>query len=285
MSVISKVIKQGLLYNDVKDKIKPLDLLVFRGNDFISDLISVFEKRGNKASSGGNFTHAGMVVTRDILDEPSMKPDKLYILESVISGKLGSGVKDIHGKSFLGVQIRDLEQLIEAYDKPDNTAIAWCPLNNNPILNNHDDIKRQFTEVFNEINGLMWDANCWSLCSALFPCCRPYRSFVEKTIHTENWLFCSEMVALVYKRLNILPEYVNPKDVIPADLVYPHEDTDQMPKIIQDIVYIVSQCHYEQKSDDCAKDIVITHITDVEFPQKPIPTPTPPTPTPTPNLQ
>ncbi|MEO0236738.1 MAG: hypothetical protein ABIN35_00700 [candidate division WOR-3 bacterium] len=240
-------IKRGQLYETVKSQMRPLDLLVFRGDDFVSGLISILEKRGYKNAKGGNFTHVGMIVTRDILDDPTMEPNKLYILESVISGRLGYNVTDIHGRSFLGVQIRDLDQLIDAYDRPNQTSIGWCPLLNNPFLNpqiNRDQLKQQFTEIYQRINGVMWDANCWSLCSAIYPCCRPCRSCIEQTLHTQDWLFCSEMVALVYQHLNILPSTVNPKDVLPADLVYPNEDTDQMPLIIQSVHLIVSRQHY-----------------------------------------
>lgn len=234
------IVKNGRLYDEVKNQIKPLDLLVFKGDDFVSDVISILEKRGHHYAKGGDFTHAGMVVSSEVLNEPLLQEGKLYILESTVSGRLGSGVNNIYGKSFLGVQIRDLEEVVNAYDKPNDTAIAWCPLISDL---NYVEVKPLMTEVYHTINGLMWDANCYSLCSALYPCLRPCRSCVEKSLHTEKWLFCSEMVATVYQRLGVLPPNVCPKDVLPADLAYPNEDTDKMPKIIREVVNIISPLH------------------------------------------
>jgi hypothetical protein len=239
-----RVIKKGKLYDDIKHQMKPLDALLFRGSDVVSNIISILEKRGKRNSPAGDFTHAGIVINRDILDLPQMDPDKLYILESVMSGTLGCGIKDIYGKTHLSVQIRDLESLINAYDHPDHTAIAWCPLINNPYANHDPVIKHAFTHIYNDIKGIPWDANCYSLLSSLWECLRPCRPCIETMCHTSRWLFCSEMVATVYKELRIYPDYVNPKDVVPGDIVYPYEDTDEMPTIIDQIVYITSPKHY-----------------------------------------
>lgn len=237
-------IKKGELYDHIKAQIRPFDLLMFKGNDFVSSTISKLEKRGNKFSQGGEFTHAGIVVTSDIIYDMYMIPGKLYVLESTISGKLGSGVKNIYNQTMLGVQVRDLDLLIDAYDKPNNTNIAWCPLLHNPIdLHDPNELKHRMSNVYNGINGQMWDANCWSLLSALYPCMRPCRSCIESSVHTEDWLICSEMVAYIYKQMGILPDYVNPKDVIPADLTHPYEDTDKMPVIVKNICYITTPLH------------------------------------------
>jgi len=241
------IIKQGKLLTDIRDQMKPFDLLVFRGDDFLSYFISLLEKRGHKNAKGGNFTHVGMIVTSDILNNPLLQQGKLYILESVISGQLGYGINDINDKAFLGVQIRDLEKLIPAYDLPNHTSIAWCPLINHPY--EIDNVKEKFTTLCNSVYGTTWDANCWSLLSAIYPILRPCRSCIEHSLHTEEWLFCSELIATIYKEFEVLPEYVNPKNVLPADLVYPEEDTDTMVKIVSDIVYITSPIHYSPKID------------------------------------
>jgi len=240
------VIKKGKLFTDIKQNIRPFDLIAFRGDEFVSNLISKLEKRGKVTARGGTFTHVGMVITDEILDNPLLEHGKLYILESVISGKLGSGVPDIQGKSFLGVQIRDLERVAEAYDQPNGTLVAWIPILENPILKqeNIPQIKKKFTDLYREIDGILWDSNFWSLLSALYPKMRIMRPLFEKIFRTQKWLFCSEMVAIIYKHFNILPQIVNPKDVIPADLIFPEEDTDIMPKIAGDIIFIASSIHY-----------------------------------------
>lgn len=235
------ITKQGKLLSEVSGQMKPFDLVFFKGDDFVSSFISRIEKRGHRTAKGGNFTHVGMIVNDQILDDSGLTAGKLYVLESVISGKLGYGVKDINGRSFLGVQIRDLEELLVAYDHPNDTAIAWCPLINNPC--NSENVKQRFTQIYRDVYGIMWDANCWSLFSALYPRMRPLRPLIEKLLRTDRWLFCSELMANILRDFAVLPSTVDPKDVIPADLVYPEEDTDPMPKIVSDVVYIISPLH------------------------------------------
>lgn len=249
-----QIIKRGRLYTDIKSKLRPLDLLAFKGSCFVSSVISDLEKRGKSYTHGGDFTHVGMIINNEVIDDPSLKNGKLYVLESTMGGILGSGVKNIYGKVCLGVQIRDLDEVINAYDKPDETHIAWCPLTNNPYISNDKTmIKTKLTELYNQISGAMWNYNCWDLLSSLYywmRCCRPC---CNRTFNTGSWLFCSQMVALCYKTLGILPSYVNPPDVVPADLVFPHEDTDKMPMIISEIVYITTPSHYEPiHSDQCS---------------------------------
>ncbi|MDD5753545.1 MAG: hypothetical protein PHN45_02165 [Methylococcales bacterium] len=230
---------------------KPFDLLAFRGHDFVSAGISILEKRGHIHAKGGEFTHVGIVVDNTILDEPLLEDGKLYVLESTVSGKLGQNVRNIHSSAMLGVQIRDLEEVIDAYDKPNNTHIAWCPLLRNPTTYMEcEDVKSRFTEIYHTVDHHMWDANCWDLCSALYPCCRPCRPYVEHAFHTEEWLFCSELVALVYVEMGVLPSDVNPQDVLPADLVYPHEDTDDMPNIIRGVNHVTTPIHYSHDIKD-----------------------------------
>jgi len=227
---------------------RPLDLLVFRGGDFVSNCISVLEKRGHANAQGGNFTHAGMIVDNTIIDEPLLLDNTLYILESTASGKLGSGVYNIYGHAMIGVQIRTLDDVIHAYDVPSETAIAWCPLIHNPldVVEDLIDIKDTCTKLYRKYNGRAWDANCWSLCSALYPPCRPCRPCIERVLHTEDWVFCSELVADYYVALDILPKTVIPANVLPADLVYPNEDSDDMPVIVSKINEITTQPHFDK---------------------------------------
>mgnify|MGYP002351034239 FL=1 len=76
-------------YKDISNKIKPFDLIAFRGGDIISDLISIVEKYHLGI---GDFSHLGMIVTSDILpyyiinnEKIYLDPKKIYIFESTIS--------------------------------------------------------------------------------------------------------------------------------------------------------------------------------------------------------
>jgi hypothetical protein len=104
----------------------------------------------------------------------------------------------------------------------------------------------KFTEFFNAYYGKKYDANPYSLCSAIFPCLRKCRGVVEDLSQTKDWYFCSEIVALLYKYMGIYPSYINEKDVTPRDIAFPEADTDLMPKILQSITYITTPLHYKK---------------------------------------
>lgn len=236
----NKKLKEGVLLSGIKDKIRPLDLIAFRGNDVASDLVYKCQTARQMAMrhNGLIFTHVGIIVTRDVLDHPKMEHGKLYILESTFSE---TGITDINGKLPFGVQIRELEKVIVDYDKPEDTLIAWCPLFDNP--HNETNTKLILNTIYDEIQDKTWDANCWSLCSSLYPLFRPCRCCMEHVFYTENWLFCSEMVAIIYKSLGVLPRSINPKDVVPDDLVNAFNDSDFMPTITHIPTVITTPCH------------------------------------------
>lgn len=237
--------KQGNLYNMVRHKIRPFDTLFFQGADFVSKTIMSIERFNNLYERSGDFSHVGMVVTSDILQNDLVEPGKLYIWESILGGKLGYDVKNLHGKTQFGVQLRDFDKLIVNYDKPNDTAIAYGSLITNPLdYQSPVEVKNRFTLFFNQYNGEHYDANLYSLFSAIIPCMRPCRSKVEDFCKTNEWLFCSELVAMAYKYMRIYPEYVDPKTVIPRDIAYPKSDTDKMPYIFKNINYITTLKHY-----------------------------------------
>lgn len=244
---VESSIKKGRLYEEVRNQIRPFDPLLFHGGDFVSNIILDIERFGNKVSKEDSFSHVGMAVTSDILDNPLIVPGKLYVWESTIGGALGQGVNNIHGKAHLGVQLRDFDELIGKYDAPDATRVAFGTLISNPLDNADASIlKEKFTPFFNTYDNRMYDANMYSLFSAI---CRPLRiarSRVEKWCHTENWLFCSELLSMTYNHMGVYKEsdHVNPKDVIPRDIVYPRLDIDPMPQTISKVTYITTQPHY-----------------------------------------
>jgi hypothetical protein len=227
--------KEGYKFINIKDEIKPLDIILFKGPDFVSNLIRCME--GFKVGTN-TFSHAGMIVTSDILNDPRLEKGKLYIWESTMSGKLGEGVTNIDGKSFLGVQLRDFEEVLKKYDENPKTRIALCRLKEGVCPIKDNELKDKFTDIFDKYNGTFYDANIFSLMGALFPWCRPIRTATEHN-KIKDWLFCSELVALCYKELGIYPEEVNPKDVVPVDFLEDEKDTDGAPKVTEEIKYII----------------------------------------------
>lgn len=239
--------KVGYLYSEIKTTIRPFDVLLFKGDATFSKIISALEKYGNKIPNSGEFTHAGMVVSSEILTHPKILPDRLYLLESTVGGKYGNKVPDINGKSVIGVQIRDLEAVINAADKSNDTLVACGKLINNPLnYLSKDDIKPKMNAFCESHLGDPYDANVYDLLSSIFPKLRKYRSKIAKICHTQDWHFCSEIVTMVYKQFGVYPPEINEKDVVPRDIIYPWADIDNMPKIIDEIIYITTPIHYKK---------------------------------------
>ena len=101
-------------YSKIRPVLRPFDLVAFRGTDCVSGCIRCLELNrpcGGRIRSG-DFSHVGMIVTSDILDDVRCVPGKLYIWESTMSGKLADGVNNVNGQQFLGVQLRDFDQVV-----------------------------------------------------------------------------------------------------------------------------------------------------------------------------
>jgi hypothetical protein len=112
-------------YPNLKGNMRSLDLIMFRGDDVISDTIAEIQEQDQ-------FTHAGLVVNSDLLPGFNLKPNHLYVFESTYSYDvpgIETGPPDcITGNKFFGVQLRDLEKLCHMYIHNDKTKMAWFPL-------------------------------------------------------------------------------------------------------------------------------------------------------------
>lgn len=94
--------------------VKPLDLILFQGIDPVSHAICFVEA---KKKGQGGYSHAGLAVTREVLDLPFLEPGKTYVWESTMSApagfwsKFSDHVGDAEGRDEVrfGVQLRDLE--------------------------------------------------------------------------------------------------------------------------------------------------------------------------------
>lgn len=211
--------KEGDSYESIKHLIRPFDLILFKGGDFVSNSIRKLQKR-QLGEGADKFSHVGMIITSEILSHPNMVPGKLYIWESTMSGKLGGGVKNINGETWLGSQVRDFDEVISTYDKPENTAIAWGKLHDNPLDRlSIEEIRERMAYLFGKYNHVLYEVAICNLFRSLFPklrCCH-----IGKR---KNQLFCSELVALIYKKFKIVPDSCNPENVVPADFIVPDQD-------------------------------------------------------------
>jgi hypothetical protein len=216
------VSKEGIKYKDIKEKIKPLDLIVFRGSDFVSDSISMVQ---NLRLGQGEWTHVGLIITTDFIPIKNGVPGKLYVWESTMSGKvLGDGVNDLeNNKGTFGVQIRDFEEVVDKYDNNSETKIGWCSLLNNPIATDPAKVKETLTRLHSEIGNATYDYNFCNLFSTMFCTCSTLRRSV---FGHSNKYFCSELVTKIYIELGIISKNVDPEKVAPAELLGFTNDKD-----------------------------------------------------------
>lgn len=216
---------ESISYNEAKALMRPFDVLLFRGGDFISDGISRIEKATTRV---GAFTHAALIISGACLDFPFLtqdsytsKPDHLYSWEITMSGKLNDGVTDIFGKSFLGVQLRDLDEVIKATLSNPKASVAWLPLNRS---------KSDYSTITNEtrLRATALYLQTYEAPYEIYPCvllaaaCPRFRCCSTKG--TKRF-FCSEFVAYILRSIGHLPPTVKVENVLPVDFL-PGVDTD-----------------------------------------------------------
>lgn len=233
------MIKPGVKYSEIRPKLKSFDLLLFKGTDLVSSALSRLQCKIDGADWTEGFSHAGLCIrSEDLLPTCTpaelswLFPDMVYVFESTMSGDLADGVKDVWGESKLGVQIRDLDRVMIAYDANPNARLAWCPIKEE---------LRQFIPAgsirkeYEKYRGYSYDASAVDLAAAAFPSMRPLRdNCCFQSIRDalcccccgggegkkpSQWQFCSEMVANVYKDVSLFGDRVNAADVMPMDFV------------------------------------------------------------------
>lgn len=221
-------------YDTVKSSINSLDLILFKTpGAFLSKIIDAIERKYIKDTyeefdanmiESNIFSHSALVVKADILPECVIKgkkyrldPTKIYVWEAIISGKFGDGVKDIAGNAYIGTQIRCFDELIDNYFVEGKTEMAVCKLTNPVKITAM--VQQQFSTIFHQINGATFDYNLISAFASVFESFREFRDAVEKFTGTDDWLFCSEMNALVLKKMGIISQKIDQRDIIPIDYV------------------------------------------------------------------
>lgn len=205
--------------------IQPLDVILFRGMDPVSKAICFME---GKTFGRGDFSHAGMAITRDALDLPFLEPDRVYVWESTLSAPEGfwanftDKIPDVETKGLrFGVQLRDLELVVEGYSS-NGGKVAWCAYRGpRPPL---DDLRRQLIDLHAEYGDAAYAVGHLKVLSVVFPSLRTVRDQIgrahDRLAHFRNvvlkraeqqkpvkdadhHVFCSEWVATVYKRLKL----------------------------------------------------------------------------------
>lgn len=218
---------------DVLD-LSPLDLLLFRGNDFVSNTISKLE---DWRVGDGRFTHVGILINNTLWPHPTLRDNEWYVWESTMSKSmcgLTDGVPDVvSGKGVFGVQVRNLRDLLEKYDG----SVYWAPLRDRVFED--EEMRSFFIERFRvfqqKYGNATYDASFVELLGAMIPALRCFRNSARLCrtcggLRKENeWLFCSEGVAMIYQQLGILSSKFEARDVVPADFL--GKDEDGIPKL------------------------------------------------------
>jgi hypothetical protein len=205
--------------------IQPLDVILFRGMDPVSNLISFVEA---KERGRGDFSHIGMAMTREALDLPFLEPGRVYVWESTLSAPAGfwarftDKIPDVETKGLrFGVQLRDLELVVEGYSS-NGGKVAWCGYRGpRPPL---EEVRRLLLDLHAEYGHAAYPTMHLKVLSVVFPALRPVRDRVgrayDRLAHfrnalreragiqrrikdVEHHMFCSEWVATVYKRLGM----------------------------------------------------------------------------------
>jgi len=156
--------------------IQPLDVILFRGMDPVSKAICFMQ---DKKLGRGDFSHAGMAVTREALDLPFLEPGRVYVWESTLSAKEGfwarftDRIPDVETQGLrFGVQLRDLELVIAGYSS-NGGKVAWCAYRGpRPRL---EDLRRHLLDLHAEYGDAPYTVGQLKVVSVVFPAMRTVR--------------------------------------------------------------------------------------------------------------
>jgi hypothetical protein len=233
-------------YDEIKNEIKPFDLIFFQGKGFGADIIRYGEwltsiNRDTNVDSF-NFSHVGIILTSDLLiNIKGVIKGELYIWESTMKNRKSIAVPNVSGVYAAGVQLRNLKDVIFNYNtyyinktgKQDKceTCMSIAYLNSNYrnyVNDNYDNIKNNFIKnIYPKYQNIQYDSQPLNLLSSVLPILRiELNSYINKKLKSKDWLFCSELVASVYKDINIFPNTCIPDYVVPTDFL--NHDSDKI---------------------------------------------------------
>jgi hypothetical protein len=204
------------------------------------------------------FSHAGIVVSSEILNDPLLEKGKLYLWESCLT----HGVKSVHhpDKKFLGSQLRPLEEALTGYDEAASSFVGWLRYNSDARIPEFDEkFRNEFSQFFKNHNNVLYDGNPFSLCGALFKRLRPVSHLTKILTGTDRLMFCSELVSTTLVWCRIFPSTIHPDCVVPQDFLgYDNEKVpvERVPKIFRNVVYVTSTPFAEssEESRDISSD-------------------------------
>lgn len=208
----------------------PLDLILIQGITPFSRLIEGGSEllRGN-----GQFSHCGLVINKDLCSDVNFQDEKTLLFMEV-SVSIGEKAKNLEtGRFSFGAQVRVLEDvLVEFLDS--GAGIAVCHLKHNPYteakksgdVKKIDFIRKTMNDIYMAYfihDQSVYELNIFALLGTIFPSVRSIRDDLEKRtefIREEHpWLFCSELVCIIYKDLGLLDNDIDAQAYLPVDFI------------------------------------------------------------------
>ncbi len=218
-------------YNEIKKSLRTGDIIFFHGGEFISTLIGKIEKQ---EIGDGDYTHVGIIILSNIFpqDHPYYNNAPVpYIFESTQSGPLSDGILNLDKKAFLGVQIRNLDEVIEAFIKNKNKVAigkTHIDINSNTIF-----------EEFKKYNGIRYDFNVLDLLASAYPRLRFIRNAyhsITKHICKKSWLFCSELLTKIYQDIGLISNKINSENIVPIDFLPEYQIKNIGIELVKEII-------------------------------------------------
>jgi hypothetical protein len=218
------------LYQDIRSQLKTGDIIFFKGGEFVSRTISRVQSAVIGHARAGEYTHVGMVLMSNIFPighpyrhwshelqmDYSIEP---YIFESTQSGPLGDGAPNIEGKSFLGTQLRRLDDVVYKYDALAKTSLAWGKLKEEFALTKDQEDK--LVLAFNKYVGIPYPISMLEIFSTPYPRLRRLRnSCLCKCFFSKRRMLCSELVAKLFIECGLFDSsLVHPDNAMPCDFI------------------------------------------------------------------
>lgn len=222
---------QATDYNGVR----PLDLLLFRTPGSPS-LTAQRESRDSKTSEDIYWSHCGVAVDSTVLPNRGLKDGVLYILESTFSSRLTGDIPDSQtGRGKFGVQLRNFVDVLAWFAKRKQKGfdMAYCPLITYP-----NDPSGIAVKIYDEYRTARYQYNCVFLAASFLPAFRTLRDSVLCYPSRKN-VYCSQLCAILYVALDLLPKEFNPADVLPHDFL--GNDPDGLPIIVKDPIGLLKE--------------------------------------------
>ena len=260
--IISPIIKitKDSTYNSIFESANPLDLIAFKKPQSVISFDNY-----NEENIDSIFTHIGIVVTKDILPDLKLEPNKLYVWESTMKYNIPTISSDkCTTNGDVGIRVLDLEKICNNKTDLGYSDIALGQLMYNPWITKdyaNASINEQRLYIINKFKAM--HKNCYNIYTLNKKSPREkstknifYTNSKPKILNTNitdsygvvmtigldntnnkiNTMFSSIMIGLLYKKIGILPKRININTLTAIDFF--RLDQIGFPNIIKSILYL-----------------------------------------------